>query len=86
MTKLPSPSELAPVVVEVIKELGGTAHFKDIERAVIKKLGLSSESISQIRTGKRTEFAYRLSWARTKCKSEGLITNSGSGVWKLASK
>ena len=83
MTKLPSPSELAPVVVEVIKELGGTAHFKDIEKAVVKKLGLPIEATSQIRSGKRTEFAYRLSWARTKCKSEGLITNSGSGIWKL---
>jgi restriction endonuclease Mrr len=65
MTKLPSPSELAPVVVDVIKEMGGTAHFKDIEKAVIKKLGLSNEATSQIRSGKRTEFAYRLSWART---------------------
>jgi restriction endonuclease Mrr len=83
MTKLPSPSELAPVVVEVIRELGGTAHFKDIEKAVLKKLDLSSEATSQVRSGKRTEFAYRLSWARTKCKSEGLITNSGSGIWKL---
>lgn len=83
MTKLPSPSELAPVVVEVIRELGGTAHFKDIEKAVLKKLDLSTELASQVRSGKRTEFAYRLSWARTKCKSEGLITNSGSGIWKL---
>ena len=86
MTKLPSPSELAPVVVDVIKELGGTAHFKDIEKAVVKKLSLSAEAISQIRSGKRTEFAYRLSWARTKCKSEGLITNSGSGIWKLVTR
>jgi len=83
MTKLPSPSELAPVVVEVLKELGGTAHYKEIETAVGKKLGLSIEVTSQVRSGKRTEFAYRLSWARTKCKSEGLITNFGSGVWKL---
>jgi len=83
MPKLPSPSELALAVVEVLEDLGGTAHFKEIERAVAKKLDLSTEVTSQIRTGKRTEFAYRLSWARTKCKSEGLITNSGQGVWRL---
>jgi restriction endonuclease Mrr len=83
MNKLPSPSELAPAVVEALKDLGGSAHFKDIERAVAKKLNLSYEITSQIRSGKRTEFAYRLSWARTKCKSEGLITTSGQGVWKL---
>ena len=86
MTKLPSPSALAPVVVDVIKELGGIAHFKDIEKAVIKKMELSQEAVNQIRSGKRTEFGYRLSWARTKCKSEGLITNYGNGVWKLVSK
>jgi restriction endonuclease Mrr len=83
MTKLPSPSDLAPVVIEVLKDLGGSAHFKDIEKGVARKLNLPSEVTNQIRSGKRTEFAYRLSWARTKCKSEGLIANSGQGVWKL---
>lgn len=83
MTKMPSPAELAPVVIEALKELGGSAHFKDIEKIVAKKLNLSSDVTSQIRSGKRTEFAYRLSWARTKCKADGLIVNSGQGNWKL---
>jgi len=83
MTSLPSPSLLAPLVVDALKELGGTAHFKDIEKVVAKKLNLSSEVISQVRSGKRTEFAYRLSWARAKCKADGLITNSGGGKWSL---
>lgn len=83
MTSLPSPSLLAPLVVEALRELGGSAHFKDIEKVVAKKLNLSSDIISQVRSGKRTEFAYRLSWARTKCKAEGLITNSGGGKWSI---
>lgn len=71
-------------MVEALKDLGGSAHFKEIENAVAKKLNLSPEAIKQVRSGKRTEFAYRLSWARTKCKAEGLITNSGGGRWSLS--
>jgi hypothetical protein len=83
MTNLPSPTDLAPVVVAALEHLGGSAHFKEIERVVATKLNLTAEDISKIRSGTRTEFAYRLSWARTKCKAEGLITNSGQGIWKL---
>lgn len=83
MTQLPSPSELAPNVVAALEELGGTAHFKEIEKIVAKKLNLTEEATSAIRSGKRTEFAYRLSWARTRCKSEGTIRNVGKGVWQL---
>lgn len=83
MAKLPSPAELAPVVVDVLKDLGGSAHFKDIEKAVAIKLNLTRAETSQIRTGKRTEFSYRLSWARTKCKADGLLANTGKGIWTL---
>jgi len=83
MTQLPSPSDLAPLVVVALKELGGTAHFKEIEKIVAKRLNLTEAATSTIRSGNRTEFAYRLSWARTKCKSEGTIRNTGKGVWQL---
>jgi restriction endonuclease Mrr len=83
MNELPSPSELAPHVLQVLKELGGSGHFKEIEKGVAQKLDLSVESLSQTRMGKRTEFAYRLSWARTKCKNDGLIINTGRGYWQV---
>lgn len=84
MDKLPSPSDLASIIPIVLKDLGGRAHFKDLEKAVAKTLNLSSEATSLLRSGKRTEFAYRLSWARTKCQSDGLIKKEGSGFWKLS--
>ena len=83
MDRLPSPSDLMPVVVDCLKELGGRAHIKDIEKSVALKLNLDSKLTSQIRLGQRTEFAYRLSWARTAAKSKGLIMNDGASFWKI---
>lgn len=82
MTDLPSPSELAPIIVVVLDELGGKAHFKDIEIAVAQHLNLEAELVKIVRSGKRTEFAYRMSWARTACKGKGLIRNLGKGIWE----
>ena len=63
-------------------ELGGKAHFKDIEIAVAQHLNLEAELVKIVRSGKRTEFAYRMSWARTACKGKGLIRNLGKGIWE----
>jgi restriction endonuclease Mrr len=81
MEKLPTPAELVPAVIKALDELGGKAHFKDIERVVAKQLNLSPSTLQVIRSGKRTEFAYRLSWARTSAKSQNLIKNEGKGIW-----
>lgn len=85
MSNLPSPSELAPIVITVLDNLGGKAHFKDIEREVARLLHLDEPTKSMIRTGTRTEFAYRLSWARTACKNQGKIRNLGKGIWERVS-
>jgi hypothetical protein len=81
MDKLPTPAELVPSVLEALNELGGKAHFKDIERTVAKNLSLSPSVLMIIRSGKRSEFAYRLSWARTSAKIQKLIRNEGKGIW-----
>ena len=79
----PSTAELVPFVIQSLEANGGTAHFKVIEDFVSKKINLSEELRIKIRSGNRTEFAYRLSWARTKAKSDGLIVSSGKGNWTL---
>lgn len=85
MNEIPSPSQLAPVLLEVLRELGGRAHFKQIEEMTAAKLGLTSGAVERIRSGKRTEFAYRMSWARTKCKQDGLLIKEEKGFWSLPS-
>lgn len=81
MQKLPTPADLVPFVLEALSELGGKAHFKEIERTVAKNLALSPDVLMIIRSGKRSEFAYRLSWARTSAKTQKLIRNEGKGIW-----
>jgi hypothetical protein len=83
MDKLPSPSDLVPVIVDCLTDLGGRAHIQEIEKAAKAKLNLDIKLTSQIRIGKRTEFAYRLSWARTAAKAKGLITKDGASYWKI---
>ncbi len=85
MKSLPSPSELAPIVITVLDDLGGKAHFKDIEREVARVLNLDESTKAIVRKGNRTEFAYRLSWARTACKNQGKIRNLGQGFWERIS-
>jgi hypothetical protein len=81
MERLPSPAEMVPSVLRALEEMGGRAHFKEIERNVAKNLFLSPSILQIIRSGKRTEFAYRMSWARTSAKAQGLIRNEGKGIW-----
>ena len=82
MSELPKISELKTVILTVLTEMGGSAHFKDLERAVANHLQIDEPLLQRIRTGKRTEFSYRMSWARTACKNEGTINNLGKGIWR----
>lgn len=83
MNKLPTPAQLVSPIEIAIRGLGGSAHFREIEKAVAENLNLNKDDISKIRSGGRTEFAYRLSWARAKAKSEGRIVNEGKGIWAI---
>jgi restriction endonuclease Mrr len=80
---LPKISELVGPTLDCLRANNGQAHFKTIEEWVIKNLELSVEQRNHLRSGKRTELQYRLSWARVKAKSEGVIENHGKGIWKL---
>lgn len=82
MAELPKPSEMKQVILTVLDEMGGRAHFKDLEREVAKRLQIDEFQLVKIRSGSRTEFSYRMSWARTACKNEGKIRNLGKGLWE----
>ena len=80
----PNNLVLVPLIVAAIKKSNGRAHFKDIEDYVATELKLPDELRKMIRKGGRTEFAYRLSWARTAAVSEKLIKKDGAGYWTLS--
>jgi restriction system protein len=50
---------------------------------VVKREGFSDEQQALMHRGAKDEIAYRLAWARTALKTQGLLTNSSKGVWTL---
>jgi restriction endonuclease Mrr len=84
MNKLPNISELAEAILDVMK-VGDQKRFKEIDSLVAEKLNIPRELLEQIRVGKRTEYAYRMSWAKQKLKSAKKLDNTGGGNWKRIS-
>ena len=83
MNNLPKQEKLVSATLKALEDLGGEAHYRKIEKKVIELLNIEPSLTKVMRSGNRTELAYRLSWARTKCKALGKVENIGKGSWKL---
>lgn len=71
-------------IVHALRARGGSATIDELEEAVAQIAHLSEEQRSQLHgDGPRTEFSYRLAWARTYLKNGGALENSERGVWHL---
>jgi len=81
--RLPPASDLREAILQILVEFPDGASSSVIDQAVAEKLNLTSEQLSVIRSGNRTEFAYRLAWERTHAKNKGLIEKLGNRNWKL---
>ena len=84
MNQLPNISELADAILDVMK-IGDQKRFKEIDSLVAEKLNIPRNLLDQIRLGKRTEYAYRMAWAKQKLKSAKNLENKGGGNWKRIS-
>ena len=85
--KLPTSTELKPYLMEALRKLGGEADNAKLSDYIAKQLQLSDallEVAHDPKRGRRTEFEYRLAWARTRLRTEGRIERAGSKVWRLA--
>jgi len=79
---LPSQALIKAAMLEILKESQDGLHIKDIEIAVAKRLSLTKSQMELMHKGKRTMIGYKLAWARTASKKEGLIESPRSSVWK----
>lgn len=86
MDILPSKSELAKVILQVMEKSPDPISVTVMNEKVAKELNLSDDLL-QIKemNGTDTEFNYRMRWARTELKNKGRITNPSRGVWELTS-
>jgi len=66
---------------EILKETG-SATLDQLAELVIVKMELTEEQTEPLhKSGPRTEFEYRMAWARTYLKQAGLIDNPRMGLW-----
>jgi len=71
-------------IVHALRARGGSATIDELEEAVTQLAHLSEAQRSQLHgEGPRTEFSYRLAWARTYLKKGDALENSERGVWHL---
>lgn len=83
---IPKIKELCNAIESVLSDSGEIMHTKDLDERVAKYLNLSKEDIGQIRMGNRTEFSYRMAWAKQNLKRSQVIENRGNGLWSLLRK
>ena len=83
MEKLPRYQELIEPMLVFLKAHAAPATNAEINEAVAKILSIPQTLLSEIHSGKRTEFQYRMAWARTKAKADGKIVSTKREIWKI---
>ncbi|WP_186416841.1 winged helix-turn-helix domain-containing protein [Bosea sp. CS1GBMeth4] len=80
----PTYSEYQDSTLKVLMRYPGGAHIRIIEREVAADLKLSSHQLSlRHYNDPRSDFQYRLAWARTRLKQDGLVKIVSRGIWAL---
>ncbi|RYZ03029.1 MAG: hypothetical protein EOO73_29355 [Myxococcales bacterium] len=82
---LPRASQLDEPILHVLKTSPDTLDNDAIDQAVARQLGVPEQALRALHTpghGTRTEFAYRMAWARTRLRLKGLIERVGSRSWR----
>jgi restriction system protein len=86
MNSIPRSQDLIQPTLTATSKLGGQATIREIETYVAKTLNLSEDALGELHSGSRTEFQYRMAWARTKAKSQGFLESPKREVWKITEK
>jgi len=81
---IPNSASLQRTLLEVLIEHPDGLSSKDIDRLAAQKLGVSQQDLDLIRSGSRSEFAYRMAWERTHAKAKGLIAKTEKRNWKIS--
>lgn len=84
MTDLPNAKILAAAILKVVLS-GESKRFSEIDRETADCLGIPADLLQITRSGGRTEYAYRMSWARQILKQSQDLENLGKGIWKRIS-
>lgn len=70
-------------LIEVLNDHPNGLSSKEIDKLVAIKLNLNETDLGLIRSGNRTEFAYRMAWERTHAKEKGQIRKLENRFWAI---
>ena len=84
--RVPSFDTLMNLVIQALRNLGGSGTIEEINDKASEIAGLADEQLEVLHNpdkGGQTEIEYRLAWTRTYLKKYGMLENSSRGVWAL---
>lgn len=70
-------------VVEILKSIGGSGTSSEVTDAVIEKLNISEEELSETLKNGSSKVKNQIAWARMYLVRYGLMDSSKRGVWAL---
>ncbi len=84
---LPTQKEIEVPLLQVLAELGGQAHPKDIYALVAKKFPLlRDEDMAETVPSGGNRFSNRVQWARQQLVTEGELDSPSHGTWRITDK
>lgn len=83
---VPKFDDLFNPLLTALMVLGGSASIRELEDEVAQALDISETDLEAQDHQGRSQFGYRLAWARSYLKAVGLVDNSKRGVWALTPK
>ncbi len=81
---MPKNIELLDSIIRVLDASKSPMSSADIDMAVAEELEMLQSQLEIMRTPSRSEYKYRMAWARTKLKSQGLIQKLENGSWEIS--
>jgi restriction endonuclease Mrr len=84
MNKLPAKKDLMVAIADVMSLRSGVWTTSEINEAVAKQLSIPQELLEiEDSNCTGTEYSYRMRWARTELKQNGIIKSAKRGEWEL---
>jgi restriction system protein len=73
-------------IIDILKELGGSAKPAEIIDKVIDELKISEKEQNEVNKNGQSRVKNRIAWARFYLAKDGLLDSSRRGVWSLTDK
>lgn len=73
-------------LIRVLRDLGGSARSAEVYQAIVARMDLSDETLSETMQSGQTRLYNQVAWARFYLAKAGLIDASSRGVWTLTEK